>query len=197
MIKEKFSLIFGFLQAKTFAYTPTLLIFIALLGVGFYADYLNSEHNYQDLRRSVHDQLSVIRAKLEGNVNSNAQSIRGLVAVISTEPNMSRDRYAALSKPLFNKHSQLRNIAAAPGLVIRHMYPVKGNEAAIGLNYKNIPDQYRVVKKAIDLGEIVIAGPVNLVQGGQGFIARVPVYIDNDKEVKDNLWGLVDRKSVV
>ena len=83
----------------------------------------------------------------------------------------------------------LRNIAAAPDLVIRYMHPVKGNEKAIGLDYRAIKEQYTAIKKTIDAKQLTIAGPVNLVQGGVGFIARYPIYIEKDN--RKEFWGLV------
>ena len=180
-----------FIKRKLLTYSPALLIGICLIGLGIYADRLNTHTQEQELRQSVFEQLSVIRARLEGNINSNAQSVKGLVSAISIEPNMTQERFAAFSKPLFQGHTQLKNIGAAPDLVIRYMFPVTGNEAAIGLDYRKNPAQFDAVKKAIDVGELVLAGPVNLVQGGQGFIARIPIFINDKSESKNNFWGLI------
>ena len=45
-------------------------------------------------------------------------------------------RFAQLAANLLAEKSQLRNIAGAPDLVISLMYPLKGNERAIGLDYR-------------------------------------------------------------
>ena len=151
-----------------------MLVAPVLLGICVYADYLNRSSHERDLRQAVLNQVSVIRARLEGNVNSNALLVQGLVTAISVEPNMSTERYKALAEPLFRGRSQIKNIGAAPDYVISYMYPVQGNEAAIGLDYRKVPQQFAAVKRAREIGELVLAGPVNLVQGGQGFIARIP-----------------------
>ena len=39
-------------------------------------------------------------------------------------------------------------------------------------------------------GKPVLAGPVDLVQGGRGFIVRLPVFVDNKAGVK-SFWGIV------
>ena len=71
------------------------------------------------------------------------------------------------------------------------MYPVAGNEKAIGLDYRTTPAQWPQVKQAIDNNELVIAGPLNLVQGGAGLIARFPVFLHADGAGKGRLWGIV------
>lgn len=88
------------------------------MGLGLYVDRLNTPAKKQELRNSVLDQVSVIRARIEGNISNNAMVIKGLVAAISIEPDMSKERFIALSSPLLSGHSQIRNIAAAPDLVI-------------------------------------------------------------------------------
>jgi diguanylate cyclase (GGDEF)-like protein len=137
----------------------------------------------------VQDRLSLVRAKLEGNINGNIQLVQGLVATLSTEPGMGQDRFAQLVSKLFDKGSQLRNIAGARDLVVGLMYPMAGNEKAIGLDYRNNEAQRDAALKARDTGKMVFAGPVNLVQGGQGFIARFPVFV-GDSDYKE-FWGII------
>ncbi len=140
-------------------------------------------------RTAVLAELSLVRAKLEGNINANIQLVRGLVATISTEPEMDQERFAELAKNLFAEQTQLRSVAAAPGLVVQMTYPLVGNERAIGLDYRENEAQREAVLKARDTGRLVMAGPVNLVQGGTGFIGRFPVFADTSEG--DRFWGVI------
>ena len=176
---------------KILSYLPVLLVGICLLLVGLYVDGQNISSLKQEAYNTLFNKVSVVRAKIEGNINSNAQIVKGLAAAISIEPNMSQERFVALSTPLMTGHSQIRNIAAAPNLVIRYMNPVAGNEAAIGLNYRTVPEQYDSIKLARDTGDLVMAGPVNLVQGGRGFIARIPVFVESEDDASPIFWGII------
>src|SRR5690606_36781035 len=69
-----------------------------IIAVGLFADHQNNLVHRQALRAEVLAQLSLVRAKLEGNINGNLQLVRGLVAVISTEPKMSQARFEELAK---------------------------------------------------------------------------------------------------
>lgn len=171
-------------------YTPAVLAGLVLLVLGVFVDYLNSSGKAAAQRQFVHDQLSTLRAQLEGNINSNIHLVQGLVAVVAEEPELTQKRFSDVARHLLGTHSKLRNLAAAPDLVIRHMYPVEGNEAAIGLDFRKRPDQYDAVRRAVELGQPVLAGPVNLVQGGQGFIMRVPVYTEHAQN-GNRFWGVV------
>lgn len=161
-------------------YMSVIIAAVFLLLFGIYAGYVNSENQERELRASVAEKLAVIRARLEGSIIGHAHLVKGLVAAITIDSNMSQERFNSLASPLFSRHSYLRNIGFAPGLVIRFIYPVEGNRKAIGIDYRKLPGQYAAVKKAIDEQKLILAGPINLVQGGRGFIARIPVY-ENDK----------------
>ncbi|WP_244645563.1 bifunctional diguanylate cyclase/phosphodiesterase [Salinarimonas ramus] len=139
--------------------------------------------------------LASLRAEIESTINGNIQLVRGLVAVIATDPTIDAARFDAIASALIGERSQLRNIAAAPDLVIRFMYPLAGNEAAVGLSYLTNPAQRDAALAAMRAREMVLAGPVDLVQGGRGFIGRLPVFVDDPSFEGDvagkRPWGLV------
>ncbi|MDP3523612.1 MAG: diguanylate cyclase, partial [Hoeflea sp.] len=144
----------------------------------------------QGQRAKVSEQLGLVRAKLEGNIKSNIQLVRGLVAVIETQPDIEQPFFSRIASELVGAHSQLRNIAGAPDLVISLMHPIEGNEGAIGLDYRKNERQRQAVMRAVESREMVLTGPVDLVQGGQGFISRFPVFLENGPAER-KLWGLV------
>lgn len=171
------------------SFLPALFAFLVVITAGLVLDRQADTINQERVRAEVLGRISVIRAKLEGHVASNVQLVRGLVSVISTEPDMNQARFEALVDNLFEADSQLRSVAAAPDLVIRMTYPLKGNEKAIGLDYRQTPNQWDAVQQVLFTGKMVLAGPVDLVQGGQGFVGRFPVYTTEDGWRK--FWGVV------
>lgn len=144
----------------------------------------------QKQRADVLNHVSVLRANLEGNINSNIQLSRGLVATLATEPDMDQARFEALAGNLLEQTSQIRNLAGARDLVVNLMHPLQGNERAIGLSYRSNDAQRGAALRARDSGEMILAGPVDLVQGGQGFIARFPVFTERGNGTK-TFWGIV------
>ena len=172
------------------AHVPAAITFLVIVLGGIYAEYLNQQVFDRELRAKVLTEASLVRAKLDGNINGNIQLVRGLVATLAADPGMDQDEFALLSSSLMTERSQIRNIAAAPGLVISMMYPMEGNEKAIGLDYRTLEPQRDAVLRARDTGGLVLAGPVNLVQGGQGLIGRFPVFADTPAGEK-SFWGIV------
>ena len=169
---------------------PAALALFVIVLAAVFAEHQNRRVFVQGLRTDVLGQASLIRAKLEGNVNGNIQLVRGLVATLTTEPGMQQKRFGELAGNLLSEKSQLRTIAGAPDLVVSLVYPLDGNEQAIGLNYRAHDAQREAALQVRDTGELVLAGPVDLVQGGQGFIGRFPVFVDGAGG-KPRFWGIV------
>ena len=169
---------------------PVAVAILVALCAGIFADLQNSKIHRQQLRGDVLHKVGLIRAKLEGNINGNIQLVRGLVAAVSTEPYMKQPRFAALASRILEGRSQIRNVAGAPDLVISLVYPLVGNEQSLGVDYRAMPEQRASVFRARETGDLVLAGPVDLVQGGQGFIARFPVEV-HDGQGRSRFWGIL------
>ncbi len=168
---------------------PALIGLVVLVSVGVFVDRQSTFLAEERMRAEVLAQASLVRAKLEGNINGNIQLVRGLVSTLTTEPGMDQARFSALVSNLFEEQSQLRSVAAAPGLVVSMVYPYAGNQKAIGLDYQTNAEQRDSVLRARDTGKLVLAGPVDLVQGGQAFIGRFPVFTNGPDDRQ--FWGIV------
>ena len=143
-------------------------------------------------KNAVNYTLSTLRARLEGVVNSNLLLVHGLTAVISAQPNIGQAGFARIARGLVDERHALRNIAGAPDMVVSLMYPLAGNEAAIGLDYRAHPTQAAAALRVRDTGQPVVAGPLNLLQGGVGVIAREPVFVPAEQPGgKARFWGVV------
>lgn len=161
---------------------------LAILGMGIYVEQLKSEQLRAAERARVVDQLASIRTRLEGTINDSIGRLEGVTAYIERTPDLTEEEFAFFASKLITGRTHIRNIAAAPDLVVRYVYPVEGNESVIGLDYRRTPAQWQAARRALETGRVSLAGPVNLVQGGTAFIARAPVFVDRPD---NSFWGLV------
>ncbi|NTV72161.1 MAG: PAS domain S-box protein [Azonexaceae bacterium] len=166
------------------------LVFFGLALAAFFAEKINREQFASAERAEVLHSMTVIRDALESNLNSDIQLVRGLIGVIALDPNLGQARFDMAVQPLFSGRTQLRNVVAAPDMVIRWVHPLVGNEQAVGLDYRTAPGQFAAVERARVSRQIVLAGPLNLVQGGVGLVARLPVYLPDSKG-EEHFWGIV------
>jgi len=154
---------------------------------------LNQEHTIDREHTVAVEQLATIRARIEGEIFSTLHLSRGMIGFVATHPDLTWDDFESLAVEIAAVGRHVRNIALAPDNVIQFMYPVVGNERAIGLDYRKHKKQWPAVQRAIELGNTIVAGPVKLVQGGQGFVARTPIYVQNRNPspgVTPKYWGL-------
>lgn len=143
----------------------------------------------QNQQVRVTEQLAQVKSNIEKTVHLNLNLIEGLSSFITYNPNLTQEDFSHFAKAVKQRNPSLRNIGAAPNLVIRYMYPVEGNEAAIGLDYTKNDQQLAAVMVAVDHRATVLAGPLTLVQGGHALIARTPVFVsESGTEI---LWGVI------
>jgi diguanylate cyclase (GGDEF)-like protein len=169
---------------------PTAIAAIVVVLFGFFFDRQNRQLYSERQRAEVAQLVNLIRTKLEGDINGDIQVARGLVSAIATEPHMAQSRFAELAASMLQSGSQIHHIAGAPDLVVSLIYPRHGNERALGIDYRNVPQQRDAVMQARDRNEVILAGPVDLVQGGRSFIARLPVFAKGPL-AETYFWGIV------
>lgn len=172
-------------------YLLTLIISIAIIlqtAVFFVADSQRGRE-IEINKRVAAQELGVLRARLEGQLNANLIAMRGLRAEIMINPDIDPQRFNRLARELLGTDLQIRHLALAPDLVVQLVYPLAGNEDAIGFDYRSSPAQLATVQRAIAARDIVLAGPLELVQGGSALIARLPVFRSNQPDAA--LWGII------
>lgn len=88
-----------------------------------------------------------------------------------------------VSKQLIRSNNTIRAAELVPKGVIKYVYPIKGNEAAIGLNIITTENLRVESLKSISSQKMYFAGPLELRQGGIAIVGRLPVY------KKKIFWG--------
>jgi diguanylate cyclase (GGDEF)-like protein len=177
----------------SFSWSVTLTICLLGSAVSSYLTVTVRERDADRRRAEVANRLATIRVRLEAELNSTLHLTRGLTSFVATHPEAGREELAALAADIVAVGRHVRNIGLAPDNVLRMVFPAAGNEAAIGLNYRHNPQQWPAVERAISLRSTVVAGPLNLVQGGIGLIARTPVFVaarEAGGEEPARYWGL-------
>lgn len=138
------------------------------------------QHDYVLVR------ASEMRSRLESALNSTVFVARGLVGYVVGVGTPAEPQVTRALKAVYDADSRIRNVALAPANRITYIYPRAGNERAIGLRYEDHPEQWPSVEKAITRRQSVLAGPVQLIQGGSAIINRTPIYLNGDR-----YWGLI------
>jgi len=168
-----------------------LLLLVFSSGAIVLVEYFHHSFLYREQQQQQHhltQELALVRANIESELYANVFLADSLATLITVNPQSGPTEWQKLSETLFLKATSLRNIAVAPNNVVRFVYPLSGNEAVLGLDYQQLPEQFLTIEHARHTQEIFIAGPQALVQGGNAIIARVPVFIDPPHN--QQYWGI-------
>lgn len=142
------------------------------------AQYLRAhEFRHEQTRRlTVLHQLSSVRAHIENALNMNLLPLRGLMAHISLHGDISKENFDTVAEALLSYHTDVRHIALLEDTTIQLIYPFAGNETALGVDLLTVPTQSGTVSRVRETLLPVIAGPLELIQGGKGIIGRLPLF---------------------
>ena len=101
---------------------------------------------------------------------------------------ISDKQFATLSRLMQDEDDIIKVHEIAKDGIVSQIYPMEGNEDVIGLNMIENPERKKEARLARDSGEYTIAGPFELVQGGNGVLLFDPVY-RTDAEGCKKFWG--------
>ena len=162
---------------------------LALLSV--VATYVMSGVLRSAAQNELRESLNPLRVEMQQSLTRDMQLIRGMMGYVRANPDLEQAEFDLIAKDILDgAKDHVRNLALARDLTISHIYPLEGNREALGLNYRENPLQWGVVKRVVDEDRIILAGPVNLVQGGLGLVPRFPIFYRSGAFEERRLWGI-------
>ncbi|WP_096778586.1 bifunctional diguanylate cyclase/phosphodiesterase [Zobellella denitrificans] len=160
-------------------------LFSLLLGSSLVWRHSSQEANQQKLAAIdiARFHINSLQVQLERNLSS----AYALAALVKQGGGEIRN-FDAVAGQLLPYYPQVKALALSPDGIIRHTYPLAGNEGSLGLNQLTHPLQGPEAELARDSRRLTLTGPVELAQGGVGLIGRLPVFMD---DASDDFWGFV------
>ncbi|TAN56930.1 MAG: hypothetical protein EPN20_17925, partial [Magnetospirillum sp.] len=169
------------------AWWPALLL-IPLLASALAFDRAQVVRQHEGARAHVTLVLGQQRARIESYLNERLHFIRGIAGFARIHPDVTGADLEAMAREIIAERGGIRAIQLAPNAVVTHVVPREGNEAAIGHNLLADPTRRIDVEKAIATRAMVISGPITLRQGGEGVIARMPIFVPDG--ASERFWGM-------
>ena len=101
---------------------------------------------------------------------------------------ISDAQFAQLSRLMQDEDYIIKAHEIAKDGIVSQIYPIQGNENAMGFNVLEDSERKKAALLARDSGEYTLAGPFELVQGGTGVLLFDPVY-QIDAQGNKKFWG--------
>lgn len=102
----------------------------------------------------------------------------------------SIEGFEAMAGEMLAYYPCVMSFQLAPMGVVTQVAPLKGNEEALGHDLFGDPARAKEALAAKESGELILAGPFRLRQGGVGVIGRLPIFLDAIHE-EPRFWGFV------
>lgn len=129
---------------------------------------------------------NLLRTEVDRELNSLLFISNGIASYISVYQNeLQPSKIQALLKDLWHRAKHVRNLGVAVNYKLTYVYPEHNNRKILGVDFRDLPQQWPKVKQAVDTKKGVLDGPIQLIQGGRGIVYRYPIFIDNQ------YWGII------
>ena len=108
--------------------------------------------------------------------------------IVEKEYDIDNEQFDKLAELMQEDEDVIEARELAEDGVVSRIYPMEGNEAAMGLDTLQNPARKKEARLARLSGEYTIAGPYELVQGGTGALLFDPAYI-TEQNGEEKFWG--------
>ena len=180
----------GFLARKAF-----ILLSVAILAAvtiaGLAVVTLDRNYYLSNVRREVEQGLYAETERVQARFFEAVLVAKSVESILLQSDGVVDGRISRLINEYQRHNLGILVVGLAPGLEVTHLFPQDEGQEAVGLQYSQVPSQMASVAKAFRTRSPVVAGPVSLVQGGQGYILRYPVFLPDVRLNADQFWGVV------
>ena len=171
-------------RMKFRAFMVCVLSFLVVTGS---VCFLNREQEKEEKLKAVYAAESTI-SRVKFQLNRYLAESELVKNIIESGYDIDGEKFSILSQMMQDKQNVIEAHELAKDGIVSHIYPMKGNEEAMGLNMLEHPDRKKEANLAKTSGQYTIAGPFPLVQGGNGALLFDPVYV-KDEAGEDTFWG--------
>jgi PAS domain S-box-containing protein len=158
-----------------------ILVGIFVLSAGLIIASLRYQVLIQHEEREAQEVLELIEQNIERTIQESYSAALTLALTVNDKGEVKN--FNKIAESLHKNSDVVDVLELVPNGVIEYVYPLEGNESVLGYDILSDPKVNAEVVKAAELGNIYFAGPINLKQGGQAVIGRLPITI------ADELWG--------
>ena len=162
----------------------TLILLLCLKGLE--KNYLMIENRNNKLNAT--QEVNEISIHIQNILNLNMKYTDFFDLLIKNNPNISTELIEGYSNNILKSNDIIDNIAIAPNAIVKYVYPLEGNESAVGHDLLNDPKRKEYIEKCIELRESVAQGPVESKQGGLKIFTRRAIFVNDNGEEK--FWGV-------
>ncbi|GMQ29658.1 PAS domain-containing protein [Algoriphagus confluentis] len=184
-----------------------ILGFLVTLSIGIFISQKEIELDRLQENQFVNQSAELVKDRIEKILYTANSSVNILAYLVKT--NDVEQNFSEVGKSIIDNIDIIDQIQFLDSGKIIATHPLKGNEIVIGYDILKNPEIRMEALAAIDKQTLYFAGPLKLLQGGEGIIGRLPLFeenqfkgfvaviIDWEKFKKEVFIGFDDEKSTL
>lgn len=164
------------------------IVFILTLVIGLGCGHLvNRNQERKEKLKAAYTAESTV-GRVEAQLNQYLSISNLLKRITESGHTLTEDEFSMLSALMLKDQPGIEAIEMAKDGIVTQVYPVDGNEEALGLNMLKHPERKKEANLAKESGQYTIAGPFSLVQTDTGALLFDPIYTQKKHDAK-HFWG--------
>lgn len=171
-IESSFSRSSGWILSKP-RFTGFFVFIILICSISYIVS-----QRYSIIKENEEREMSNILNIVQQNINQNLKNCytTALTCALTINDEGEPKDFNLIGEKLIASTPFIDAIQLVPGGVIKHIYPIKGNELAMNFDIINSKLHRKEALQSIKSKKMYFAGPLELKQGGLGVIGRLPVF---------------------
>ena len=161
-----------------------MLTFLAVLGCASLVN--KNQENDEKIQAAFTAESTVSR--VESQLNKYLAESNLMKRMLESGYEVTEEEFDILSALMQDENHVIEAHELAKDGIVNRIYPLEGNEEAMGLNMLEHPARRKEARLARDSGQYTIAGPFALQQGGTGALLFDPIYLP-DQDGQSRFWG--------
>lgn len=160
-----------------------LLISVAMSVIAFFVFYATANGYIRTIKQreeiETARRFSKFSTEASNTVVKKQLLLNGYLAFLETTDLHQEESVKYLDNLIGKNDDLIRSITSIEDTTIKWIYPLENNQSAVGVDLSTVEAQKDIVLKIKNEKIQMIQGPIDLVQGGQGIIIRIPVIKNN------------------
>lgn len=138
--------------------------------------YIREQRHFAQL---VQQQANSIQSILNRELSSHIVSLNRIAKRWELSNGTSREFWEAdVSNYLDDTHGYQAILWVDPSFIVRWIVPLEGNEQVQDMDWTQEPRRRISLRVARDLNQIILSKHISLVQGGEGFLVIIPLFVN-------------------
>ncbi|MDP3520347.1 MAG: EAL domain-containing protein [Hydrogenophaga sp.] len=164
-----------------------LLAFVLVVGIGVYTTIQYTRTEQLNIQQQLAKVVSGYASHIQQLIDRTLSATFALAGSVKQSQGHIED-VDSLAQELFPFYAGIDSIQLARNGVVHFVYPPQAGEKVMGLDVLNDPSNRDEAQFTVRYGNLHVAVPSLLKQGGVGFVGRYPIFL-KDHNRNQTFWG--------